>query len=356
MMASSGFMIDNDPAIVEVKNFATRNFVLENGQTLPDLNLTYEAYGRLGADADNAILITHGYTSSQHAAGRDRSGEPGWWDGMIGPAKTIDTRRYFVICSNMIGSSYGSTGPASVNPETGKPYGLEFPAITVADMVRAQHLLLGKLGVSHLVAVAGPSYGGYQAFQWAVSYPREMDGVVAVVTAPSVSGGDAMVADLRARFSAAPGWNRGRYYESGGMRSFMTEFRIATLKRYGLEVELANSFPEVTAREAALRRLAEKWADEFDPNSLIVLAQARAHFNAERDFSRIQAKLLYVLSRTDNLFPPALAAPVMAKLKAAGVDATYFQLDSDKGHLASGLDWMKWAPVLRDFLSGLAPA
>lgn len=353
-MVTSGFPANPSAlGIAEVKSFTTRNFVLRSGEALPELKLAYETYGSLAPDGRNAVLITHGYTSSQHAAGRDAGGDPGWWDGLIGPAKAIDTGKYFVVCSNMPGSSYGSTGPASVNPKTGKPYGPDFPAITVADMVRAQHALLESLGVKHLVAVAGPSYGGYQAFQWAVTYPREMDGVVAVVTAPRVTDGEAMVADLRARFSGAPGWNGGRYYETGGIRGFMTEFRVATLKRYGIEAELAASFPDPAAREAAVRRLAETWAREFDANSLIVLAQARAHFDAAKDFAKIQAKLLYVLSRTDNLFPPTLAPEVMAQLKAAGVDASYFEIDSDKGHLASGLDWQKWAPALREFLRRL---
>jgi homoserine O-acetyltransferase len=336
--------------MVEVKRFTSREFILESGHTLPELTLAYETCGSLAADGRNALLLTHGYTSSQHAAGRDARGEPGWWDGLIGPGRTIDTRKYFVVSSNMLGSSYGSTGPASLNPKTGKPYGPDFPAISVADMVRAQRALLESLGVKHLVAVAGPSYGGYQAFQWAVTYSEDMDGVVAVVTAPRATDGDGMTADLRARFAAAPGWNGGRYYETGGMEDFMTDFRIATLKRYGIEAELASRFPDAAAREAEIRRMAAQWADEFDPNSLIVLAQARAHFDTAKDFSKIRAKLLYVLCRTDKLFPPTLAPQVMAELKAAGADATYFEIDSDKGHLASGLDWQKWAPALERFL------
>ena len=338
---------------VEVKRFTTSNFILERGWTLSELTLAYETYGDLASDGRNAFLLTHGYTSSQHAAGRDARGEPGWWDGLVGPGKAIDTRKYFVVASNMLGSSYGSTGPASINPKTGKPYGSDFPSITVADMVRAQHALLESLGVKHLVAVAGPSYGGYQAFQWAVTYPFDMDGIVAVVTAPNVTDGERMVADLRARFSAAPGWNSGCCYETGGMRDFMTGFRVETLKRYGIEAELASRFPDPIAREAEIDRAAEQWANEFDPNSLIVLAQARAYLDAVKGFSKIRAKLLYVLCRTDKLFPRALAPQVMAQLEAAGVDADYFEIDSDKGHLASGLDWAKWAPVLQRFLGCL---
>jgi homoserine O-acetyltransferase/O-succinyltransferase len=353
MALTSSQSRQSDLGLVESRSFTVQNFELSNGGVLPEMTLAYETYGTLRADGRNAILINHGYTSSQHAAGHNARGEAGWWDRLIGPGKTIDTTRYFVVCSNMLGSAYGSTGPRSLNPATGKPYGPDFPAINLMDMVRAQHRLLRALGVKHLVMVAGPSFGGYQAFQWAATYPDEMDVVVAVVTAPRVRNGAQMVEELSARFAAASGWNDGWYYNTGGLEDFMTEFRVTTLKRYGIEAELMTGYPEPAAREAALRRLAETWAREFDANSLIALARARSDFDTEKDFSRIRAKLLYVLSRTDILFPPSLAPEVMAKLKAAGVDATYFELDSEKGHLASGLDWQKWAPVLRNFLDQL---
>ncbi len=339
---------------VEVKRFITRDFRLQSGEVLPELELAYETYGALAPEGHNAILITHGYTSSQHAAGADAAGEVGWWDGLIGPGKTIDTDEYFVVSSNMLGSSFGSTAPASINPKTGKRYGPDFPSISVVDMVRAQHALLESLGVKHLIAVAGPSYGGYQTFQWGVAYPHDMEGIVAVVTAPRVTDGEKTVADLRASFASAPGWNEGWYYESNAMQHFLTAQRVATLKRYGIEAQLAARFPDSAAREAAIQQMAEDWAKVFDANSMIVLAQARAHLDAEKDFPKMRAKVLYVLSRTDQLFPPAIAPEVMAKLKAARVDAAYFEVDSDNGHLASGVDWAKWAPVLRSFLHRLA--
>jgi homoserine O-acetyltransferase len=197
--------------VVEVKSFTSRNFRLQSGEVLPELTLAYETYGTLAPDGRNAILITHGYTSSQHAAGLDANGEAGWWDGLIGPGKTIDTNKYFVVSSNMLGSSYGSTAPASINPKTGKPYGPDFPEYTLVDIVTAQRMLVGALGVKHLVAVAGISFGGYQAFQWGVTFPDAMSGIVPVVTAPNATDGDRMVADLRARFAEAPGWNGGNH-------------------------------------------------------------------------------------------------------------------------------------------------
>ena len=154
------------------------------------MTLIFDTYGRLAPDGANAILVTHGYTGSHRAAGPPTPANPagGWWKGLIGPGLALDTDRYFVVSSNMLGSSYGSTGPNSVNPATGKPYGPAFPDITLGDIVRAQRLMLDSLGVRHLVAVAGQSFGGFQAFQWAISYPDFMEGIVASVTAPKGSG------------------------------------------------------------------------------------------------------------------------------------------------------------------------
>jgi homoserine O-acetyltransferase len=340
--------------VVEVKIFSTGNFRLQSGEVLPELKLVYETYGTLAPDGRNAILVEHGYTSSQHAAGLNANGEPGWWDGLIGPGKAIDTKKYFVVSSNMLGSSYGSTAPASINPKTGKPYGPDFPDYTLVDIVTAQHALLDSLGVKHLVAVAGPSFGGYQTFQWGVTFPDAMSGLVPVCTSPNAPDGERVAKEHEALFAKAPGWNGGRYYGTDEMVAFMTEQRVATLKRYGIEAVLAPRFPDPTRREARIHQRAEEWAKAFDPNSMIALAKARSHYDAEKDFAKIRAKVLYVLSRTDQLFPPSrLEHQVMPKLKAAGVDATYCEIDSDKGHLASGADWQKWEGVLRDFLKRL---
>jgi len=183
------------------RTFTVASFKLESGQVLPDLTLAYETYGRLAPDGRNVILVTHGFTSNHHAAGTYTAADPsaGWWDGLIGPGKAIDTDRYFVVSSNMLGSSFGSTAPASKNPTTGKPYGPDFPTITLSDIVGAQKLLLDGLGVRHLVAVTGPSYGGFQTFQWAVTYPTFMSGIVPVVSALRGSGRNDAVKTLRDR-------------------------------------------------------------------------------------------------------------------------------------------------------------
>jgi homoserine O-acetyltransferase len=329
-------------------------FQLESGQVLPEVTLAYETYGQLAADGRNAILIAHGYTSNHHAAGlRNDAAKPGWWDKLIGPGKAIDTTRFFVVSSNALGSCYGSTGPASLNPKTGKPYGPEFPDITMQDIVTAQRALLERLGVRHLVAVAGPSMGGRQAFQWAVTFPDFVEGIVAVASSPKGIGREDPVVALRQRLAADPNWNDGWYYERGGPLHTLTTLRIETLKRYGVEAVLGARYTDGALRERQIRRMAEAWAREFDANSLLVLRKASVYFDAQRHFDAIKAKVLYVISRTDRLFPPAMGQRVMQRLRTAGVDATYVEIDSAYGHLASGREAAQWAPTLQVFLEQL---
>lgn len=347
---------------IESRLFASTDFKLASGAVLPELVLAYETYGTLAADGRNAVLVTHGFTSSHHMAGRYRPGgapkglkdsDLGQWDKLIGPGKPIDTDRLFVVSSNMLGSSYGSTSPASINPATAKPYGPDFPRHTVADIVNAQKALLDSLGVKHLVAVAGPSYGGYQAFQWAVSYPGFMHGVVPVVTSPVSTSGPEATAELIARLAKDPNWNGGWYYANGGISAVMREIRVATLKGYGIEAQLRPNYPDPAALEAAVLEAAAPWVSAFDGNSMVVLRRALEGFDTTRDFHRIKARVLYVISRTDKLFPPSIAPGVMAKLQAARIDASYFEIDTELGHLASGPEGDKWGPVLARFMGEL---
>jgi homoserine O-acetyltransferase len=350
---STAFAQDG-PMQVKKRAATIKSFELENGTVMPEITIAYETYGRLAENGRNAVLLCHGYTSSQHMAGRDsETGAEGSWGGLVGPGKAIDTDKIFVVASNMLGSSYGSTSPAHLNPKTGRHYGPDFPDISLLDIVNAQKALLDELGVKHLLAVAGPSFGGYQTFQWGVTYPEFMDGLVPVVSAPKGSGDPTSVPLLIEQLARDPHWKGGWYYDDGGITGTLTEMRIATLKRYGIDAQLAAKFPDPTQREAEVRRLAASWANDFDGNSLVVLRRASVRFNAEKDFKKIKAKVLYVLSRTDKLFPPSIAPGVMTKLEAAGVDATFVEIDSDFGHSASGLDAAKWAPRLKAFMQSL---
>jgi homoserine O-acetyltransferase/O-succinyltransferase len=332
--------------------FTFTDFQLESGEILPEVTLAYVTRGRLAPGGRNAILITHGYTSGPQMIAPDTTSSEGAWSTLIGPGAPIDTDKYFVVCSNMLGSSYGSTNAASTNPKTGKPYGSTFPRITVADIVTAQMRLLEHLGVTHLRAVVGPSYGGFQAFQWAVTFPDFMDGVVPVVTSPLPPNSD-RIAGLMKWFGPDPNWNGGNYYSTGGVRDTLIRLRIDTLTRYGMAASLAPRFPDKAERDAELHRIAAAWADVFDANSLFILGRAMETFDITEHYGRIKVPVLYVLSRTDALFPPSLAPGVMAGLKAVGVDAEYAEIDSEHGHLASGADAAKWAPALRKFMAKL---
>jgi homoserine O-acetyltransferase/O-succinyltransferase len=333
-------------------SFSFTDFPLTAGGRLPEVTLSYVTRGRLAPDGRNAILVTHGYTSGPSMIESGEGSSEGAWSALVGPGAPIDTERYFVVSSNMLGSSYGSTNAASIDPGTGKPYGSRFPAITVVDIVTAQKRLLAHLGVRHLRAVVGPSYGGFQAFQWAVTFPDFMDGVVPVVTSPLPPQSD-RVETLLTWFEKDPNWNGGDYYDKGGVRETLTALRVDTLTRYGLADSLAQRFPDPAARDAELRRIASAWAEVFDANSLFILGAAMATYDVAKDYARIKVPVLYVLSRTDALFPPSLAPGVMAGLRGAGVDAAYVEIDSEHGHLASGTDAGKWAPALRAFIARL---
>jgi homoserine O-acetyltransferase len=336
-------------------SFTFADFRLASGEVLPEVTLAYATRGQLAPGGRNAILVTHGYTSGPRMIEPGVASSEGAWSTLVGPGAPIDTDRYFVVCSNMLGSSYGSTNAASLDPRTGKPYGSTFPAITVADIVTAQHQLLAHLGVTHLRAVVGPSYGGFQAFQWGVTFPGFMDGIVPVVTSPLPPQSD-RIEGLMKWFGPDRNWNNGDYYANGGVKETLTRLRIDTLTRYGMADSLSERFPDPAARDAELHRIASGWAEVFDANSLFILGRAMERYDITRDYSKIRVPVLYVLSTTDALFPPTLAPGVIAGLRTAGVDATYFELVSEHGHLASGADAAKWAPALAAFIRKLEAA
>jgi homoserine O-acetyltransferase len=339
----------------DAKTFVIRDFRLKSGIVMPAVTIAYRTLGVLAPDRSNVVLVTHGNTSGPQMIDPGGSTGEGSWNGIVGPGKAVDSNRFFAICPNMLGSSYGSTNAASIDPVTGRPYGPRFPDITVSDIVATQRALLDHLGIDRLVAIVGPSYGGFQAFQWAVDHPGMMKGIAPVVTSPLVprERSEGNVERLLATLSKDPNWNGGDYYDRGGVQETVTQIRIATLKTYGIETRLRDTMSDPAAIEAAIRGEASAWAEGFDANSLIILAKALRGFDVTAQFGRIKSRVLYVLSRTDKLFPPEIAPGVMQGLKAAGVDADYFLLDSDYGHSASGRDAHKWALRLKQFIDGL---
>lgn len=335
---------------IDSKIFSAREFRLESGQTLPILELAYETYGTLSPRRDNAILVVHGYTSSHHAAGRNAPGKQGrgvpegavgWFDALIGPGKAIDTDRTFVVSVNALGSAHGSTGPNSIDPRTGKPYGPTFPEITLRDMVASQKLLVDSLGLTGLVAVIGPSMGGFQSFQWAVSYPGFMKGIAASVTAPRAPRRLGGLEALQTRLAGDPNWNGGWYYENGGIPGTLEQVRYETLLNYG-------------QGEAEAKVAAKSWAKIYDGHSLVTLRRAIDGFDITKQYDRLRkTKVLYVISKTDKLFDLTDCAAHALEMRKAGVDLTYVEMPSDKGHMASHADAAMWAPILGAFLKSL---
>ena len=348
---------------VESRIFATRDFALEKGGALPVCELAYETHGELNAAGDNAVLVVHGYTSSGHVAGVHAPGREargvapgtaGWWDALIGPGRAVDTDRNFVVGVNAIGSCHGSTGPASIDPRTGKPWGPTFPEITMRDVVRSQKLLLDSLGVKHLIAVCGPSMGGFQSFQWGVSYPDFMHGIVPTVTAPGMRA-DAVeaVEKLRTRLASDPNWNGGWYYENGGIGKTLAEIRFETLVGYGQREILAATIPDPAKRDAAIRDVATAWAATWDGHALVALRRAIGSFDVSKDYAKLKAKVLYVIAPNDALFPGHSCVSYAKDMRAAGIDLTYVELVTDKGHMASHVDALQWAPALAAFMQRL---
>jgi homoserine O-acetyltransferase/O-succinyltransferase len=348
---------------IESKVFTIRDLRLEGGQTLPLAELAYETYGALASARDNGILVVHGYTSSHHAAGRNAKGkqgrgvpegQPGWFDGLIGPRKPVDTNRYFVVSVNALGSAHGSTGPNSTDPRTGKPYGPTFPDITMRDIVDAQKLLVDSLGLKSLVAVIGPSMGGFQSFQWAASYPGFMKAIVPSVTAPRSPAGLDRLEALQKRLASDPNWNGGWYYDTGGIARTLEELRFETLMAYGQNEILAETMPDAKAREAAIRANAKAWAQIYDGHSMVALRRAIGTFDITGDYSKLRnTKVLYVQSPSDKLFDITLSPGYVSDMRKAGIDITYVELPTNKGHMASHADAALWAPILGAFLKRL---
>lgn len=326
------------------------DFPLSGGARLDTLELAYETWGALAPDGNNAILLCHGYTNNPHAAG-DKAG---WWHNLIGPGCAIDTDKYFVVCINMLGSAFGSSGPATVNPATGQPFGPDFPAFAVSDIAQSQRRLLDHLGVAQLAAVIGYSYGGHLAFHWAHTFPDRVRAAVVVASAIKGRGDRSSVTALEQRFAQCAGWHGGHYYAgdpTASVAATLKAMRLETLRSYHVDESLRTQLGDAAAAARRLDELAQWWAGHFDANSLIVLRRAAVQFDAPPAVAMMRAPLLYVLASSDALFGPELAKPTMALLRDAGVAAEYFEIDSAFGHHAPVSDWAKWAPVLRDFLT-----
>lgn len=365
-----------------VVNFGTaKPLRLDAGRELVDVQIAYQTYGTLNADRSNAVMICHALTGDQHVANPNPvTGKPGWWTTMVGPGKPIDTDRYFVICSNVLGSCMGTTGPASTSPETDRPYGLNFPVITVRDMVRAQAMLIDHLGIDTLFAVIGGSMGGMQALQWAASYPERVFCALPIATGARHSSQNIAFHEVgRQAVMADPDWRGGRYADAGvkprkglgvaRMAAHITYLSDEALHRkFGRNLQDREkptfSFDADFQIESYLRYQGSAFVDRFDANSYLYLTRAMDYFDVAADyggrlanaFLGTRTRFCVVSFTSDWLFPPAANKAIVRALNAAGASVSYVEIESDRGHDAFLLDEPEMFATTRGFLSSAAEA
>jgi len=351
---------DNSVGIVETKfhTFAhTKPLQLESGGSLSPVTVAYETYGRLNADHSNAILVVHALSGSAHAAGYHKATDPkpGWWDDCIGPGKAFDTNRFFIICSNVLGSCYGSSGPSSLNPKTGRPYGLSFPVVTIGDMVRAQVELINHLGIDKLLCVAGGSMGGMQVLEWAANYPDRLVAAIPIATTTRHSPMMIALSEVgRQAIYADPYWNYGDYYASdqkpdaglavARMVGHITYLSDASMgEKFGRELRdqaYKFGYDAEFQVESYLRYQGERFSEAFDANTYLLMTRALDYFDPAHAFGGDLAKALapakcqfLVLSfSTDWRFAPARSEEMVNAMIAARKPVSYAEIDAPWGH------------------------
>ena len=348
--------------------------LLDSGEKLGPVTLAYETYGTLNDNKSNAILVMHALSGDAHAAGL-HAGEqnPGWWDDMIGPGKGLDTNKYFVICSNVIGGCKGSTGPSSIDPRTEKPYALSFPSITIKDMVEAQRRLIDHLNIKKLLSVVGGSMGGMQALQWVVSYPDRMRSAVPIATtlkhAPQQIafdevGRQAVMADVN--------WRDGDYYgrplparglavaRMVGHITYMSDASMA--EKFGRQQksnEQPSKFGADFEVEGYLRYRGDNFVKRFDANSYLYITKAMDRFDLlaskklSEVFKGVKAKILLIAFKSDWLYPTYQSQEILKACKLSGVDATFVEVNSTYGHDAFLLEVNEETHLLKHFLEGV---
>jgi homoserine O-acetyltransferase/O-succinyltransferase len=346
--------------------------VLESGRRLGPITLAYETYGRLNAKKNNAVLVCHAFSGNAHASGYNRPEDkaPGWWDDMVGPGKAIDTDRYFVVCSNILGGCGGSTGPSSANPATGKPYGLEFPMVTIRDMVEAQRRLVDHLGISRLLAVTGGSMGGMQALQWVASYPDRVRSAVPIATALKHSPQQIALDEVgRQAVMADAAWNLGDYYgrkvpEKGlalarmiGHITYMSDRSMEEkFSRRLKDRKYSFSFATDFEVEGYLRYRGDNFVKRFDANSYLYITKAMDYFDLSGDRlfgdgRSVGTRFLVIAFHSDWLYPLYQSREIVNLLKMRGVDATYCEIQSTYGHDAFLLEIEEESRLIRHFLA-----
>jgi homoserine O-acetyltransferase/O-succinyltransferase len=355
--------------------------MLDAGVALAPFQIGYQTYGTLNAERSNAILICHALTGDQHVASTNPvTGKPGWWEIMVGPGKPIDTDRYFIICSNVLGGCMGTTGPASINPATGEPYGLTLPLITIPDMVRAQAMLVKRLGIDSLFCVLGGSMGGMQVLQWAAEYKDRVFAALPIATAARHSAQNIAFHEVgRQAVMADPEWRGGRYLAedtrpSAGLAVARMAAHITYLsdmalhRKFGRRLQNREaptfSFDADFQVESYLRYQGEAFVERFDANSYLYVTRAMDYFDIAADhdgslakaFAGTSTRFCVVSFTSDWLFPTADSRQVVHALNAAGASVSFAEIASDKGHDAFLLDEPELFAITRGFLEAAARA
>lgn len=352
-----------------------QEMLLECGRSLGPITLAYETYGELSAAKDNAVLILHALSGNAHAAGYNQPGErqPGWWDIMIGPGKAFDTRQYFVICSNVIGGCKGSTGPSSVNPQTGRPYGLSFPIVTIRDMVNTQKELIDHLGINQLLCVVGGSMGGMQVLQWVVSYPDRVRLAIPIATTSKLSAQAIAFDEVgRQAIQSDPHWKEGDYYGKPIPRRGLAIARmighITYLSERSMHQKFGRKLQDKTEYgynfladfqvESYLQYKGDNFVNRFDANSYLYISKAMDYFDLaqpygtlEQAFSGVKAKFLVISFSSDWLFPSYQSKEIVSALRRVGAQAIYTEIQTDYGHDAFLLESEQLSSLITNFLS-----
>ena len=373
---------------------------LDCGRMLHPIRVAYETYGTLSPARDNVILVCHALSGDAHAAGvaktppaesardgfaaEDRDGAAGralgWWDGMIGPGKAFDTTRFFVVSTNLLGGCRGTTGPSSTNPATGKPYGSDFPVITVADMVRTERAFLDCLGITRLAAVAGGSLGGMQALEWAVLYPDQVDSIVAIASTHALQPqGVAWNAIARSAITADPDWQGGHYHGTGrapnagmGVARMVGHITYLSAKsfgeKFGRRLQSGNDIRYTLASpefevESYLRHQADAFVRRFDANTYLYTSRALTYFDLARQYGNgrlidalrnVSARTLLIAFSSDWLYPPSGSEELAEALRAMGKHVELHVIEAPYGHDCFLLEEARQTPMIERFLAGQA--
>ncbi len=365
--------------LVETKYFTFADppdgLLLDCGEKLGPITVAYETYGALDEDGSNAILVLHAFSGDAHATGwHEGESEPGWWDDMIGPGKAFDTDRYFVICSNILGGCKGTTGPSSLNPATGKPYGIDFPPVTIPDMVRVQSHLLGHLGIERLLSVAGGSMGGQQVLEWLVSYPQRVQSAIVIATAARHSPQQIAFNEVgRQAILADPNWNNGQYYQGEQPVKGLSVARMVGHITYMSDISMAEKFGRRMGTNGKVRPFGNgfevedylhhkglTFVDRFDANSYLYITRAGDDYDAARGssleaaFEGLEARVLVLSFKSDWLYPSYQSQEVVRACKKAGVDVSYCEINSTYGHDAFLLEVEEETNLVTHFLRAVS--